>query len=117
MPEFPSHRIESDKPGTECGITALYLHPSLASKSITEQILKIQLQNNHRGEESAGVCVSDGSSVSIPLKEMGLVKNLYKIYQKTRSKDFGHMGIGHNRYSTTGTSNLENAAPYRHIDP
>ncbi|MCD4845970.1 MAG: amidophosphoribosyltransferase [Methanosarcinales archaeon] len=62
----------------------------------------------HRGQESTGITVHDGSQV-ITLKEMGLVTDVYKKYKLKDLKGF--VGIGHVRYSTTGESNIENSQP------
>lgn len=111
---------ELDKPQTECGVFGLCLHSSLANSEIAEVILDGSLQNQHRGEESVGFCISDGYSVSVPLKRMGYVKDLYREYENDyksiRGGIYGHMGLGHNRYSTTGSSNIYNAGPHRHVD-
>lgn len=63
----------------------------------------------HRGQESAGVAVSDGSQIKC-YKSMGLVSNLARKLQPFGGFQ-GHIGIGHTRYSTTGTSNLLNSQP------
>ncbi len=62
----------------------------------------------HRGQESAGIAVSDGSAV-IVYKEMGLVAQVFDT--ATLATLQGHLGIGHVRYSTTGSSKWENAQP------
>ncbi|MDZ7816248.1 MAG: amidophosphoribosyltransferase [Planctomycetota bacterium] len=61
----------------------------------------------HRGEEGAGVVVSDGSSLN-SFREMGHVSNLST--EKLRSMN-GHAAIGHVRYSTTGSSVFSNVQP------
>jgi amidophosphoribosyltransferase len=62
----------------------------------------------HRGQESSGIAVSDGSNVTVH-KDMGLVAQVYTedIIQKLA----GHIAVGHNRYSTAGGSKLEYAQP------
>jgi amidophosphoribosyltransferase len=63
----------------------------------------------HRGQESAGIVVSDGTSVQSH-KGMGLVPDVFK---EGMLQDLtGKMGIGHVRYSTTGSSMLRNAQPF-----
>ena len=88
----------------ECGIFGIYNHPEAAS--ITYLGL-YALQ--HRGEESAGIAVSDGRRV-ISHKGMGLAPEVFDpdILQKLS----GHMAVGHIRYSTTGASELKNAQPF-----
>ncbi len=63
----------------------------------------------HRGQESAGIVVSDGTNVSAH-KGMGLVSDVFKEEMLGSMK--GIMGIGHVRYSTTGSSMLRNAQPF-----
>jgi amidophosphoribosyltransferase len=63
----------------------------------------------HRGQESAGIVVSDGTDVKAH-KGMGLLTDVFKdgVVEKLK----GNMGIGHVRYSTTGSSMLRNAQPF-----
>jgi len=63
----------------------------------------------HRGQESAGIVVSDGTGVTAH-KGMGLVSDVFKEGALQEMKGF--MGIGHVRYSTTGSSMLRNAQPF-----
>ncbi|MBM4325688.1 MAG: amidophosphoribosyltransferase [Deltaproteobacteria bacterium] len=63
----------------------------------------------HRGQESAGIVVSDGAAVSTH-KGMGLVSDVFK--EQTLQSMKGTLGIGHVRYSTTGSSMLRNAQPF-----
>ncbi|HEX6977450.1 MAG TPA: amidophosphoribosyltransferase [Patescibacteria group bacterium] len=108
--------IETDKSREECGVFGIYLHPDLAHNGIVEMALGCALNNQHRGEESCGVCVSDGYSLWPPIKRMGLIKDLYADYKKEKKEHgglYGQIAIVHNRYSTTGSSNIENAAPFR----
>ncbi len=62
----------------------------------------------HRGQEAAGMAVSDGVSVTV-VKNMGLVSNVFD--DRTLRSLPGYMAIGHTRYSTTGASNWRNAQP------
>lgn len=64
----------------------------------------------HRGEESAGICVSDGRNLQLH-KGMGLVGDVFT--EKVLNSLPGIHAIGHTRYSTTGSSSLINAQPYR----
>ncbi len=67
----------------------------------------------HRGQESAGMAVSDGESIVID-KDMGLVSNVFN--QRRLAPLTGHLAIGHTRYSTTGSSTWRNAQPvYRDV--
>ncbi|MEI7479414.1 MAG: amidophosphoribosyltransferase, partial [Actinomycetes bacterium] len=62
----------------------------------------------HRGQESAGMAVSDGESITA-LKDMGLVASVFD--ERKLSGLSGHLAIGHTRYSTHGKSDWMNAQP------
>jgi amidophosphoribosyltransferase len=62
----------------------------------------------HRGQESAGIAVTDGSGIKLHTN-MGLVSQAFTENDLALLK--GHIGIGHNRYSTTGSSRPANAQP------
>jgi len=67
----------------------------------------------HRGQESAGISVSDGETVTV-VKDMGLVTQVFD--ERRLAPLDGHLAIGHVRYSTTGSSNWRNAQPvYRSV--
>ncbi|KKI90079.1 amidophosphoribosyltransferase [Bacillus sp. SA1-12] len=87
----------------KCGVFGIFNHPKAAD--LTYYGLHA-LQ--HRGQESAGIVVSDGKSFRHH-RGMGLVTQVF-------SRDIlnglsGNMAIGHVRYSTTGMSLLQNAQP------
>ena len=62
----------------------------------------------HRGQESAGIAVSDGDRIVV-YKDMGLVAQVFD--EAALSTLRGHIAVGHCRYSTTGASIWENAQP------
>jgi amidophosphoribosyltransferase len=62
----------------------------------------------HRGQESAGIAVSDGERLTV-LRDMGLVTQVFS-EQKLRGLR-GQTAIGHSRYSTTGSTHWANAQP------
>ncbi len=62
----------------------------------------------HRGQESAGIATSDGNNINLTTA-MGLVSQVFT-EDKLRQLE-GHIAIGHNRYSTTGSSQSFNAQP------
>ena len=62
----------------------------------------------HRGQESAGIAVSDGSRIVV-YKDMGLVAQVFD--ERVLSSLHGHIAVGHCRYSTSGSSVWENAQP------
>jgi amidophosphoribosyltransferase len=67
----------------------------------------------HRGQESAGIAVSDGQTITVS-KDMGLVTQVFD--ERRIAPLEGHLAIGHVRYSTTGSSSWRNAQPvYRSV--
>jgi amidophosphoribosyltransferase len=87
-----------------CGIFGVYDNPD-AAKVTYFGLYALQ----HRGQESAGIAVSDGCQVR-DYKHMGLVPEVFK--EETLSALKGNLAIGHVRYSTTGSSLLANAQPF-----
>ncbi|NLU40944.1 MAG: amidophosphoribosyltransferase [Firmicutes bacterium] len=95
-----------DVPREECGVFAVYGESeSFDAAAVTHNAL-FSLQ--HRGQESAGIVVSDGETISVH-KGMGLVRQVFT-EEDIRSLN-GHLAIGHVRYSTAGESLLVNAQP------
>jgi amidophosphoribosyltransferase len=62
----------------------------------------------HRGQESAGIAVSDGHNTLV-YKDLGLVSQVFN--EATLTTLHGDLAIGHTRYSTTGSTTWENAQP------
>ena len=62
----------------------------------------------HRGQESAGIATSNGETVTV-FKDLGLVAQVFD--EPALAGLDGHLGIGHTRYSTTGSNNWANAQP------
>ncbi|MGO9179014.1 MAG: amidophosphoribosyltransferase [Candidatus Limnocylindrales bacterium] len=62
----------------------------------------------HRGQESAGVAVSDGDGVMV-YKDLGLVSQV--LDERRLPSLRGHLAIAHCRYSTTGSTRWENSQP------
>ena len=94
----------SRRPREECGIFAVYDHKE-AAKLTYFGLYALQ----HRGQESAGIVTSDGKHV-LGHKAMGLVPDVFDENILDALK--GHMGLGHVRYSTTGSSAVLNAQPF-----
>jgi amidophosphoribosyltransferase len=93
-----------DKPEEACGVFAV-LAPGESVANLTYFGL-YALQ--HRGQESAGIAVFDGPRVRLH-KDMGLVSQVFD--QAILERLPGDLAIGHNRYSTTGSSKVCNAQP------
>ena len=63
----------------------------------------------HRGQESAGIVAVDDDGEAHAARRMGLVSDAY--WQEAVEKLHGRVAIGHTRYSTAGSSTIENAQP------
>lgn len=87
-----------------CGIVGIANHPEASNLAY---LCLYALQ--HRGQESAGIVSSDGGKFH-QYKSMGLVAEIFS--QDVLKKLPGVHVIGHVRYSTTGSSTLENAQPF-----
>lgn len=93
----------TDHPGEECGIIGVYGIKD-AAKLIYQGLFSLQ----HRGQEGAGIAVSDGTKVR-SYKAQGLVSD---VFSDTAMADLpGYLGIGHVRYSTTGSTRIQNVQP------
>lgn len=87
-----------------CAIFGIYGHKDAA---LLTYLGLYALQ--HRGEESCGITTYDGRKINQD-KGMGLVSDIFD--PKSIKKLRGYLAVGHNRYSTTGASNLKNVQPF-----
>jgi amidophosphoribosyltransferase len=93
------------RPKDECGVFAVFGHPHAAEITFFG-LYALQ----HRGQESAGIVVADAKERKFKSHHgMGLVSQVFN--EKELAKLPGTRSIGHVRYSTTGSSTLENAQP------
>ena len=102
-----------DKLHDECGVVGVFLNPAdEKSKDSPMNAATMSYYGlyslQHRGQESAGICVSDGETVKIH-KAMGLVSDVFKLEHLQELQ--GHIAIGHVRYATAGSKTVENAQP------
>lgn len=88
----------------ECGVFGVYGRALDVARLTYFGLFTLQ----HRGQESAGIAVSDGEEICVH-KQMGLVNQIFDEF--TLSRLTGHLAIGHVRYSTTGSSVIRNAQP------
>ncbi|ODU24692.1 MAG: amidophosphoribosyltransferase, partial [Pseudonocardia sp. SCN 72-51] len=100
----PHPDTDDDVPHDECGVFGVWAPGEEVSKLAYYGLFAIQ----HRGQESAGIAVSDGHRMVV-FKDLGLVSQVFD--EQTLSSLRGHLAVGHNRYSTTGSSTWENAQP------
>lgn len=96
--------MRDDSPREECGVFGVWAPGEEVAKLIFFGIYALQ----HRGQEAAGIAVSDGRSIVV-YKDLGLVSQVFD--ESTLAALPGHIGIGHTRYSTTGSGTWENAQP------
>ena len=93
-----------DRPKEECGVLGLYSPEQDAARVAFFALFALQ----HRGQESAGIAVSDGQRVKMH-KDIGLVPQVFD--EAILAGLPGHFAVGHTRYSTTGRSVRRNAQP------
>lgn len=100
---------DDDTPKEACGVFGVYAPDQPVSHLTYLGLYALQ----HRGQESAGMAVSDGETITV-VKDMGLVSNVFD--ERTLATLTGHLAVGHNRYSTTGANTWRNAQPvYRDV--
>src|SRR5580700_6250719 len=95
---------EDPPPRDACGVFGVWAPGEDVAKLAYYGLYALQ----HRGQESAGIAVSDGSRIMVH-KEMGLVAQVFDEPALTALR--GHIAVGHCRYSTTGASVWANAQP------
>lgn len=95
--------MDDDKFHDECAVMGVYGHPEAANLAYLG-LYALQ----HRGQESTGIVTSscDGFHVEVG---MGRVNDFFNEARLAHLQ--GALAIGHNRYSTTGSSSLRNAQP------
>jgi amidophosphoribosyltransferase len=94
-----------DKLNHYCGIFGIHGCDDAASKTYMG-LYALQ----HRGQESAGITVSDGERL-MESKGLGLVSTVFGTPEKLCDMT-GNAAIGHVRYSTTGQTTYSNAQPF-----
>ena len=87
-----------------CGIAGVFAPERDVARLVYFALYALQ----HRGQESAGIAVSDGRTVACH-REMGLINTIFD--EDILAKLHGFIAVGHTRYSTTGSSVVFNAQP------
>ncbi|MCJ7740007.1 amidophosphoribosyltransferase [Candidatus Microgenomates bacterium] len=87
-----------------CGVFGIYAPGEDVAKITYFALHSLQ----HRGQESAGIAVSDGIKLR-SIRNLGLVTSVFN--ENNLSKLKGYIAIGHNRYSTTGGNTKDNVQP------
>jgi amidophosphoribosyltransferase len=88
-----------------CGIAAVYAPGLDVARQVYFGLYALQ----HRGQESAGIAVGDGTTLKSH-REMGLLTGVFN--EDILGRLTGFTGIGHTRYSTSGSSIVCNAQPF-----
>jgi amidophosphoribosyltransferase len=96
--------VGAESPRDECGLFGVWA-PGEDVARLTYFGLFAQ---QHRGQESAGIAVSDGQNILV-YKDLGLVAQVFN--EATLTTLHGDLAIGHTRYSTTGSTTWDNAQP------
>ncbi|HWD74219.1 MAG TPA: amidophosphoribosyltransferase [Solirubrobacteraceae bacterium] len=102
MPPPLDHR---DGPRDECGVFGIYAPGHDVARLAYFALFALQ----HRGQESAGIATAPRGGNIIAVRDQGLVSQVFD--EHTLGALVGDMAIGHVRYSTTGSSEWENAQP------
>lgn len=98
------HDLSDDHWHEECGIVGIY-----GDDRAAEQVYLGLYALQHRGQESAGIASTDGCNLEHH-KGLGLVWSVFA-EPSVMPRLAGHAAIGHNRYSTRGTTTIANAQP------
>ena len=102
MPPPNDHR---DGPRDECGVFGIYAPEHDVARLAYFALFALQ----HRGQESAGIATAPRGGNIMAIRDQGLVAQVFD--EHTLRSLVGDMAIGHVRYSTTGSSEWENAQP------
>lgn len=99
--DYPQHL---DKPEEACGVFGIYAPEQDVAKLTYFGLFALQ----HRGQESSGIATFDDKQLHV-YKDMGLVSQVFN--EEILAQLPGQIAVGHNRYSTTGSSHIGNAQP------
>ena len=87
-----------------CGVFGIYAPNEDVARLTFFALFALQ----HRGQESAGIATTDGKRLQV-FADMGLVSQVFS--EESLSSLTGNIAIGHNRYSTRGSSRITNVQP------
>jgi amidophosphoribosyltransferase len=93
-----------------CGVVGIYAQPGDKSLDVRHYITLALTALQHRGQESAGMAVYDATGQIVHRVGMGKVREVF--HDSGMTLPLTSCGIGHVRYSTTGSSCVENAGPF-----
>ena len=89
----------------ECGVFGIWGHPE-ASNVTYFGLHSLQ----HRGQEGGGI-VSNDKQVLRGYRDLGLISEVFRDKKKLE-KLLGSSAIGHVRYATSGSNNIQNIQPF-----
>ncbi len=96
--------VQGDRVHDECGVVGVYSKGEDVARIAFFGLFALQ----HRGQESAGIATGDGKEIRLRAS-MGLITQSFQ--EDNLERLTGYVGIGHTRYSTTGSSQSKNAQP------
>src|SRR5258708_19043385 len=102
---MPPLNDQRDGPRDECGVFGIYAPDHDVARLAYFALFALQ----HRGQESAGIATAHRGGSIMAIRDQGLVQQVFD--EHTLRSLVGDMAIGHVRYSTTGSSEWENAQP------
>jgi len=97
-------KVEGEGPREACGLFGVWAPGEDVARLTFFGLVSLQ----HRGQESAGMAVSDGANILV-FRDLGLVSQVFD--ERTLATLQGALCIGHTRYCTTGSTTWENAQP------
>jgi amidophosphoribosyltransferase len=103
--EITAEEAKLDDFHEECGVFGVWGHPEAANLTYLG-LYALQ----HRGQESAGIAASNGKSIKLH-RGMGLVADVFN--SENLASLEGRAAIGHNRYSTAGSTSINNCQPLK----
>src|ERR1700680_3711330 len=93
-----------------CGIVGIYARENGDNIDVRRYLTLALTALQHRGQESAGMAVYNHEGRIVSRVSMGKVREVFSDMGTALPES--HCGIGHVRYSTTGSSCVENAGPF-----
>src|SRR5687768_10883226 len=95
-----------ETPQHECAVMGVYAPGRSVSNDLYYGLMAMQ----NRGQQSSGIAVIDSEGSMRKHKGLGLVNAVFE--QTDIDYLDGEIGVGHNRYGTTGSDSVENAQPF-----
>jgi len=101
----PKHKtsLKIDKPREHCAVFGIVCND--IAYSVSKLLYSGLISQQHRGQESTGISILKTGGRIFTYKKKGLVSRV--LNDKVLSQFWGNVGIGHNRYATTGAQEFE----------